>query len=214
MSFLILGKTLEQWTFSSDEQVAFLDQWLKADRYKLTTKEFCQSLVENGTDALKQIGQAGLDAPGQGQRFVDVLEGWFPSVVLSSIRAAESAGQRHIGLQTAIEQLKGGENIVAKLVKMLAFPYALTVGAGFYGVYIADKMLSAIDNKPGIGLTVRNFLPTMALPSPRSLPYCSWYWPWHCPIGKAVVAQSATIGLCSRCIALPWHPRYSKRWRT
>ncbi|WP_236578145.1 hypothetical protein [Vibrio parahaemolyticus] len=78
MSFLILGKTLEQWTFSSDEQVAFLDQWLKADRYKLTTKEFCQSLVENGTDALKQIGQAGLDAPGQGQRFVDVLEGWFP----------------------------------------------------------------------------------------------------------------------------------------
>ncbi|MBD6979705.1 hypothetical protein [Vibrio parahaemolyticus] len=50
MSFLILGKTLEQWTFSSDEQVAFLDQWLKADRYKLTTKEFCQSLVENGTD--------------------------------------------------------------------------------------------------------------------------------------------------------------------
>ncbi|MDN4708583.1 hypothetical protein QYZ41_26185 [Vibrio parahaemolyticus] len=106
MSFLILGKTLEQWTFSSDEQVAFLDQWLKADRYKLTTKEFCQSLVENGTDALKQIGQAGLDAPGQGQRFVDVLEGWFPGVVLSSIRAAESAGQRHIGLQTAIEQLK------------------------------------------------------------------------------------------------------------
>ncbi|NMT18869.1 hypothetical protein HKA99_31480, partial [Vibrio parahaemolyticus] len=84
----------------------------------------------NGTDALKQIGQAGLDAPGQGQRFVDVLEGWFPGVVLSSIRAAESAGQRHIGLQTAIEQLKGGENIVAKLVKMLAFPYALTVGAG------------------------------------------------------------------------------------
>ncbi|TOM94447.1 hypothetical protein [Vibrio parahaemolyticus] len=157
MSFLILGKTLEQWTFSSDEQVAFLDQWLKADRYKLTTKEFCQSLVENGTDALKKIGQAGLDAPGQGQRFVDVLEGWFPGVVLSSIRAAESAGQRHIGLQTAIEQLKGGENIVAKLVKMLAFPYVLTVGAGFYGVYIADKMLGAIDNQLGIGLTVRNF---------------------------------------------------------
>ncbi|WP_248378934.1 hypothetical protein [Vibrio parahaemolyticus] len=78
-------------------------------------------------------------------------------MVLSSIRAAESAGQRHIGLQTAIEQLKGGENIVAKLVKMLAFPYALSVGAGFYGVYIADKMLSAIDNQPGIGLTVRNF---------------------------------------------------------
>ncbi len=157
MSFLILGKTIEQWTFSGDEQVAFLDQWLKADRYKLTTKEFCTSLVENGTDALKQIGQAGLDAPGQGKRFVDVLEGWFPTVVLSSIRAAESAGQRHIGLQTAIEQLKGGENIVAKLVKMLAFPYALSVGAGFYGIYIADKMLSAIDNKPGLGLTVRNF---------------------------------------------------------
>ncbi|MDN4723850.1 hypothetical protein QYZ46_26190 [Vibrio parahaemolyticus] len=146
-SFTLFGKTIEQWTFSGEEQVAFLDQWLKADRYKLTTKEFCQSLVENGTDALKQIGQAGLDAPGQGQRFVDVLEGWFPGVVLSSIRAAESAGQRHIGLQTAIEQLRGGENIVAKLVKMLAFPYALTVGAGFYGVYIADKMLSAIDNQ-------------------------------------------------------------------
>ncbi|HBC3949096.1 TPA: hypothetical protein KD869_002841 [Vibrio parahaemolyticus] len=157
MSVQILGKSIEQWTFSTDEQAAFLDQWLKAERYKLTTKEFCQSLVENGTDALKQIGQAGLDAPGQGKRFVDVLEGWFPGVVLSSIRAAESAGQRHIGLQTAIEQLKGGENIVAKLVKMLAFPYALSVGAGFYGVYIADKMLSAIDNKPGIGLTVRNF---------------------------------------------------------
>ncbi|TOG35810.1 hypothetical protein CGJ02_26775, partial [Vibrio parahaemolyticus] len=52
---------------------------------------------------------------------------------------------------------KGGENIVAKLVKMLAFPYVLTVGAGFYGVYIADKMLGAIDNQLGIGLTVRNF---------------------------------------------------------
>ncbi|WP_248378936.1 hypothetical protein [Vibrio parahaemolyticus] len=77
-SFTLFGKTIEQWTFSGEEQVAFLDQWLKADRYKLTTKEFCQSLVENGTDALKQIGQAGLDAPGQGQRFVDVLEGWFP----------------------------------------------------------------------------------------------------------------------------------------
>ncbi|ARR10099.1 hypothetical protein Vc3S01_p10069 (plasmid) [Vibrio campbellii] len=141
--------------------MAFLDQWLKADRYKLTTKEFCQSLVENGTDALKQIGQAGLDAPGQGQRFVDVLEGWFPSVVLSSIRAAESAGQRHIGLQTAIEQLKGGENIVAKLVKMLAFPYALTVGRAFMASTSLTRCSVPSTTSRALASPCAIFLPTM-----------------------------------------------------
>lgn len=154
----LLGRTLEQWLFSDKERLAFLQQWQKADKYNLTTKEFCQSLVDNGTPTFQAIGLAGKAAPKQGKRFVDVLEGWFPSVVLSSIRAAESAGQRGIGIQTAIEQLQGGENIVTKLVQMLAFPYGLTVGAGLYGVYIADKMLSAVEHADGIGLTVRNLV--------------------------------------------------------
>ncbi len=156
MSVTVLGKTLAQWQFSSKEQAAFLEQWLKADKYQLTTKEFCQSLLDNGTDAMKLIGQAGLNAPAQGLRFVDVLDGWLPAILLNSIRAAESAGQRHVGLQTALEQLSGGENIIAKVVKMLALPYLLALGAGVYGVYIADKMLAAVEFAPGLGLTVRD----------------------------------------------------------
>lgn len=154
----ILGKTPAQWQFSDKDRVDFLQQWKKADKYQLTTKEFCSSLVENGRGALKIIGQAGLAAPGQGQRFVDVLEGWFPALVLTSIRTSEKAGQRVMGLETAIDQLQGGENIVPKLVRLLAFPYALCVGMSFYGVEISDRMLATIDYAPGIGVDVRDFV--------------------------------------------------------
>lgn len=160
----LFGRTLEQWLFTHKEQLAFLQQWQKADKYRLTSKEFCQSLIDNGTDSLKAIGQAGKEAPKQGKRFIDVLDGWLPMVTIASIRAAESAGQRSVGIQTAIDQLKGGENIVTKLVQMLAFPYLLCVAMGVYGVYIADKMLSAIDHAPGLGLSVRNAVATYGIP--------------------------------------------------
>ncbi|HHP0472739.1 TPA: hypothetical protein ACRZ6V_004636 [Vibrio harveyi] len=156
----IMGKTLDQWLFTNKEQIAFLQQWIKADKYKLSTHDFCRALIENGDSTLKAIGQAGLEAPGQGKSFSDVLEGWLPPVVLATIKASEKAGKRYYGIMTAVDQLQGGENIIAQIVRIMAFPYILTVGFGFYGVYIADKMLITIDYAPGLGLTVRNIMTT------------------------------------------------------
>jgi hypothetical protein len=47
----LFGKTLEQWKFTTGDQLSLLIQWQTAERYQLTTKAFCQSLVDNGTYA-------------------------------------------------------------------------------------------------------------------------------------------------------------------
>jgi type II secretory pathway component PulF len=119
-----------------------------------------------------------------------VLEGWLPAAALSSLRAADKAGVRSVGIDTAILQLQGGENIVGKLARILAFPYLLSVVMGVYGVYISDKMLSAVEHQAGIGLSVRDAVATFGAP----------------------LALLLAAGMVALSIALPRWAHPSRRW--
>ncbi len=79
---------------------------------------------------------------------------------------------------------------------MLAFPYALTVGAGFMAS-IGDKMLGAIDNQPGIGLTVRNFFANYGIAIAAVFALLLLVLAIALPNGLVTVASSVTIGHCS-----------------
>ncbi|GAM65476.1 hypothetical protein JCM19232_4976 [Vibrio ishigakensis] len=209
----LFGKTFAQWAFSHKEQLALLHSWVQADTYTLTNREFCESLIANGSPSQQRIGQAGLAAPGQGKRFIDVLEGWLPSIVINTIRAAETAGIRREGIEAAIEQLKGGENITLKLAQMLAFPYVLALAFGTFGVYIADKLLATVDYAPGLGLDVRNAVANYG-PSRLCFAYCCFLLsPSHCRTGPAA---ADTVSIQSRylsCIVWPSPPPYSRPFR-
>ncbi|GAL12096.1 hypothetical protein JCM19233_3086 [Vibrio astriarenae] len=150
--------SLEQRLFSTQAQRALLEQWRKADKYRLSTQEFCQALVDNGTPTQKKIGQAGLAAPSQGQRFVDTLQGWFPNSLLLTLRAADKAGQLGVGIDSALAQLEGGENVMMDIARLLAFPFALCLGAGVYGVFISGNILETLDFADGVGMQTRQFV--------------------------------------------------------
>ncbi|MCR4535556.1 hypothetical protein [Shewanella xiamenensis] len=140
----ILGKSLTQWAFTTKDQIALLEQWQSSDEYGLTTRQFCESLIENGTSATKHIGTAGLDAPARGEQFTDVLEGWLPPLVISAITVSTLAGDRQKGLKAAIRQLQGGQNIVGKIAALLAIPFLITIGVGGLGVYVSSQVLAAV----------------------------------------------------------------------
>lgn len=140
----ILGRSLTQWAFTTKDQIALLEQWQSSDEYGLTTRQFCESLIENGTSATKHIGTAGLDAPARGEQFTDVLQGWLPPLVISAITVSALAGDRQKGLKAAIRQLQGGQNIVGKIAALLAIPFLITIGVGGLGVYVSTKVLAAV----------------------------------------------------------------------
>ncbi|MGE6454385.1 hypothetical protein ACQKC5_18565 [Shewanella baltica] len=148
----ILGKSLTQWAFTTKDQIALLEQWQSSDEYGLTTRQFCESLIENGTTATKHIGTAGLDAPARGEQFTDVLQGWLPPLVISAITVSTLAGDRQKGLKAAIRQLEGGQNIVGKIAALLAIPFLITIGVGGLGVYVSNQVLAAAPELNPFGL--------------------------------------------------------------
>ncbi|GIU42907.1 hypothetical protein TUM4438_10580 [Shewanella sairae] len=151
----ILGKTLAQWAFSTADQIALLEQWQSCDEYGLTTRQFCESLIENGTSATKQIGLLGLDAPARGEVFTDVLMGWLPELIVSAIAVATEAGDRQQGIQAAIRQLEGGQNVVMKIAGALAMPFVITLSVGGLGTYISSEVLKGLPLNPnGVGQQV------------------------------------------------------------
>ncbi|WP_419208218.1 hypothetical protein ACN08N_25670 (plasmid) [Photobacterium leiognathi subsp. mandapamensis] len=148
-------KTLSQWMFTTADQIAFLEQWQSSDEYGLTTRQFCESLIENGTSATKQIGTAGIDAPARGQVFTDVLVGWLPELVIATITVADNAGDRQLGIQAAIRQLQGGQNIIGRLARVLAFPFVLSIGVGGLGLYVSNEVLKVMPNSTfGLGAQI------------------------------------------------------------
>ncbi|WP_394230515.1 type II secretion system F family protein [Shewanella colwelliana] len=179
----IAGKSLSQWSFTTSDQIALVEQWQSCDEYGLTIRQFCESLIENGTSATKKIGAAGMDALGRGESLIDVLHGWLPPLIISAIAVATKAGDRQQGLKAAIKQLEGGQNVVAKIAAALAVPFAITLMVGSLGVYISDKVLSGMDANangmgqqvldvaqfwgPGLAIFCLVFLMTLAFALPR-----------------------------------------------
>lgn len=158
------GKTVQQWMFTTVDQIAFLEQWRSLDEYGLSTRKLCLALIENGTPAMKHIGQAGLDAPANNQQFTDVLVGWLPDVVIAGIAIAIEEGVTQLGLEGAIKQLQGGQRVVSRIAAVLAFPFALTVGVGVLGVFVSSKILNASRSQGGIGQTVLDGVTLWGLP--------------------------------------------------
>jgi hypothetical protein len=157
-------RTLSQLAFSTADQIAFLEQWQSCDEYGLTTRQFCDALIENGTSATKQIGAAGIDAPARGQVFTDVLVGWLPELIIATIAVADNAGDRQVGLKAAIRQLQGGQNVIGRLARVLAFPFGLTIGVGALGLYVSGEVLKAMPDSVGVGLDVNNAVSVWGAP--------------------------------------------------
>lgn len=155
---LLGGKSVEQWLFSNKDRIALLEQWKKADKYGLTNQQFCQALINNGQGATKLIGKVGLAAPSQGKTFTDALNGWFPDLVIATIRVALDAGDLQVGLNAAIKQMQGGEQVIWRIVRKLAFPFALNVGVGILGVYVSGELLNASKTTVGIGSDIRTLV--------------------------------------------------------
>lgn len=137
--------TFEQWLFGKNDQVALLEQWRTCVEFGMTTKDFCQKLKDNGSEATKKIGQAGLDAPGQGLGFTDVLDGWLSPVVVSTLVIAERNGQLKEGLDIALRELQGGQNVMLGLFGLLFWPLLTFVGLGCLGVYISGEIIATAD---------------------------------------------------------------------
>lgn len=150
----IAGKTPQQWMFTSEDQIAFIEQWRNFDEYGLSTKKMCLALIENGTPALKAIGKAGLDAPANNKEFTDILYGWLPEMIIAGIAISRSKGVTQDGLKGAIKQLQGGQRIVARLAAFMAFPFAVTISVGFVGTYVSSNILNASRTDHGIGQSV------------------------------------------------------------
>lgn len=134
--------SFEQWLFGKNDQIALLEQWRTCVEFGMTTKDFCQKLADNGSEATRKIGQAGLDAPGQGQLFTDVLQGWLSPVVVSTLVIAERNGQMKEGLDIALQELQGGQNVMLGLFNLLFWPLSTFVGLGFLGVYISGEIIA------------------------------------------------------------------------
>ena len=157
-------KTLNQLLFWQNDQVTLLEQWKNCDEYGLTTKQFCEALIENGTTATKEIGIAGRDAPARGQHFTDVLMDWLPPMIVCAITTAENAGDRQAGLTAAINQLQGGQNIILNIIKALWFPFTLLLVTGALGLYVSDEILKGITVKEGMGQTMNTIVSTYGIP--------------------------------------------------
>ncbi len=164
MSLLLNGKTLEQWFFSNDDRRAFLTQWLTNIEYGLTEKQFCESLVLHGDDNIKLIGQAGLDGQGDGASLTQSLHGWFPGLILAGIDIAAKEGDTAKGLQAAINELKGGQQVVLMLAGLLALPFALCIGVSLLGLYVSGKILAASPNYSPNGQQVHDAFTTYGAP--------------------------------------------------
>ncbi len=133
--------TFEQWLFNKKDQLALLEQWRTCAQFGMTTKAFCQKLVDNGSPSSKKIGQAGLDAPGLGLRFTDVLQGWLSPVAVSTLVIAEKNGQLTQGIDIAIQELKGGQGVMGELLKITFFPMFTFIGVGLLGVYVSGEII-------------------------------------------------------------------------
>ncbi|TFZ62427.1 hypothetical protein E4T25_04320 [Photobacterium damselae subsp. piscicida] len=157
-------KTFNQLLFFKDDQITLLEQWKNCDEYGLTTKQFCEALIENGTAASKEIGLAGKDAPAHGQHFTDVLTEWMPPMIVCAIATAEKAGDRQAGLEAAINQLQGGQNIILKIIQALWFPFVLLIVTGALGLYVSDEILKSLGGKGGMGQTMNTIVSTFGLP--------------------------------------------------
>ena len=158
-------KKINQVLFSKEKQISLLEQWQSLDQYGLSVKEFCNALIENGDDTGKIIGKDGIDAIGRGAKFTKALEGWMPAQVVASISISENMGDRQQGLEAAINQLNGGQNIIKELAGLLAFPVLLLFVFGFLGLYVSDEILSGIDAVSGIGFDINSFVSSFGIPA-------------------------------------------------
>jgi len=143
MSLLIGGKTPAQWFFSDEDRRAFLTHWFTNIEYGMTEKQFCASLIEHGDDNIKEIGQTGLNGLDNGISLTQSLHGWFPSLILAGIDIAAKEGDIAKGLQAAITELKGGQQVILMLAGLLAMPFGLSVAVSMLGLYVSGKILSA-----------------------------------------------------------------------
>ena len=157
-------KSLNQLLFTQADQVTLLEQWQNCDEYGLTTRQFCEALIANGSDAAKEIGQAGLDAPAKGQHFTDILMDWYPHYIVNAITTSEQVGNRQAGLIAAIKQLQGGQNIVLNIMKSLWFPFILLFVTGGIGLYVSDEILKSVTVKGGMGQTMNDIVATYGIP--------------------------------------------------
>ena len=103
-------------------------------------------------------GQAGLDAPGIGLRFTDVLQGWLSPVAVSTLVIAEKNGQLTQGIDIAIQALKGGQGVMEPLLKITLFPLLLLLGIGIFGVYISGEIIITANLEGTMADTWRAFV--------------------------------------------------------
>ena len=160
---------IETLLFTRSNQKDLLEQWLMCEEDGLTVSQFCDLLVKHGDDTTKKIGKEGLAAPGQGKSFSSVLAKWCDPVVASTIASAETAGNRKLGIEAALCELAGGQNIMARLAKVAAFPILTVLGVGYLGVYVSGEILSALRDTQGFAQDFRAFLQGSGLVSLASL---------------------------------------------
>lgn len=149
---------LEQLLFDKKDQIALLEQWQTCTEYGMTTKDFCNKLISSGNSSSQKIGQAGLDAPGNGQRFTDVLHGWLSPVVVSTLAIAEQNGQLKNGLDIAIKELSGGQGVMKDIFWMVFLPFLTVIALGILGVYISGEIITTAELEGTIATTVRQLV--------------------------------------------------------
>ncbi|AUI88954.1 hypothetical protein BS333_21475 (plasmid) [Vibrio azureus] len=150
--------SFEKLLFDKKDQKALLEQWRTCAEYGMTTKDFCQKLANSQSSSVRKIGEAGLNAPGQGKTFTEVLEGWLSPVALSTLIIAEKNGQLRHGLDIALNELEGGQNVMMKLFAITAFPLLVFFGLGTLGVYISGEIIQTADLEGTMATTVRDFV--------------------------------------------------------
>ncbi len=151
-------EAFEKWLFGKKDQIAFLEQWHTCAEFGLTTKNFCQKLVDSGSSSTKKIGQAGLDAPGQGLQFADVLEGWLPEVVVSTLILSEQNGQLKAGLEVSIKELQGGQGVMMNLLRFTLVPLLTFFALGALGVVVSGEIIASAQLERSIASTWREMV--------------------------------------------------------
>jgi type II secretory pathway component PulF len=134
---------INQKLFSKKQQVALIEQWLTCDEYGMSTQQFCTQLVEHGDSQSKEIGEAGLLALNGGS-VTSALKGWLPELVVNSIEIAEKAGHRKTGLEGALRQLEGGQNVIKRLAGIMVIPFIVTLLISLLGVFVSGEILKAV----------------------------------------------------------------------
>ncbi|WP_305843095.1 hypothetical protein [Photobacterium leiognathi] len=162
-------KTLNQLLFFKDDQITLLEQWKNCDEYGLTTKQFCEALIINGTAAYKGDWTSRTRCPRSRQTLHRCTNGLDAPMIVCAIATAEKAGDRQAGLDAAINQLQGGQNIILKIVQALWFPFVLMIVAGALGLYVSDEILKNLTEREGMGQTINTIVSTYGLPSAITL---------------------------------------------